>query len=98
MECTGGRPGSRSRVRRTDGRLVAIGGEPRRSLCQDVSLHLEPLDLALQPGQRLPLSAVQYILAAGWLASVGSGVRHPVRDGLRIAVERSRKLCQLAPT
>jgi hypothetical protein len=59
---------------------------------QDVPLQLELSVFLAQPHEFLALSAAQDVLAACGLATVGGGLRHPIRDALGSAAELTRQL------
>lgn len=68
------------------------GGEPGRSLYQDVALLLQKLVLAAKARQLLTLGRGQALLAGQRLARITRVLRYPVRDGLRGAAKLP---CQL---
>ena len=72
--------------------FVVLGGEPGRSLCQDVALLLKPPDFASQARQLFSLRRAQHIPARQRLAVVRGRLRHPSGDALRGDAELTREL------
>ncbi len=60
-----------------------LAGEPGRSLCQDVALHLQLAHLASQARKLFALSGRQAFLAGQRLAGVDRHLRRPIHNGLR---------------
>lgn len=71
---------------------LAAYGEPGRSLCQDVALHLDLAQLPTQPHQFFPLGGGQAFLPGQRLALIDGGLANPVGDGLGRDTELTREL------